>query len=270
MQVSEEQIEAFHADGAVCLRGVFSASWIDRLREGTEQALGRHGPYASVQSEPGDPGYFYTEYFLWRRISAFSEFALCSGAAQIASDLLGSEEIRFFYDGLFVKEPHTVKSSQWHQDQPYYPVDGKLVVIWTPMDAVRSETSLQIVRGSHRWNRWFRPVLFKGDKKMNRTESRYEPLPDFDADPQRYDILSWDVAPGDCIAFDGFTLHGAPGNGTDARRRALSTTWLGCDAVYAPRTGELEPHFQYMTDINPGDPLINDDLFPIAWPKECV
>ena len=268
MPVSDEHIEAFQADGAVCLRGVFSASWIDRLREGTEQALSRHGPYASVQSEPGDPGFFYTEYYLWRRLSAFSHFALRSGAAQIASGLLGSAEIRFFYDGLFVKEPHTSKPSQWHQDQPYYPVDGKLVVIWTPMDPVKADTSLRVVRGSHRWNRWFRPVLFKGDKPMNRTESRYEPLPDVDAEPQRYDILSWDVEPGDCIAFDGFALHGARGNRTGTRRRALSTTWLGRDTVYAPRAGELEPHFQYMSEIRPGDPLINDDFFPLAWPIE--
>ena len=63
MPVSDEHIEAFQADGAVCLRGVFSASWIDRLREGTEQALNRYGPYASVQSAPGDPGFFYTEYY---------------------------------------------------------------------------------------------------------------------------------------------------------------------------------------------------------------
>lgn len=269
MLISDDHIAAFHADGAVCLRGVFSADWIDRLREGTQQALSRHGPYASVQSEPSDPGFFYTEYFLWRRLSAFSEFALSSCTAEIASGLLGSEEIRFFYDGLFVKEPHTLKPSQWHQDQPYYPVDGNLVVIWTPMDAVERDTSLRVVRGSHRWNRWFLPVLFKGDKNMNRTESRYEPLPDVDAEPARYEVLSWDVEPGDCIAFNGFALHGARGNRTGTRRRALSTTWLGSDAIYAPRPGELEPHFQYMTANTPGEPLVDNDLFPLVWPRVC-
>ena len=267
MPVSEADVRTFETDGAVCLRGVFPIDWIERLREGTEQALTSPGPYSNVQSEPNDPGFFYTEYFLWRRLSGFRDFALASPAGELASKLLRAEEVRYFYDGLFVKEPRTVKPSQWHQDQPYYPVDGKLVVIWTPMDAVDRETSLRIVRGSHLWNKWFLPVLFKGDKDMDRAEPRYEPLPDIDAEPQRYEVLSWEVEPGDCVAFHGFSLHGARGNSTNNRRRALSTTWLGDDAVYAPRPGELEAHFQYMTGNRPGARLVADELFPRVWPS---
>ena len=268
MLVCDQDIAAFEADGAVCLRGVFSADWIEQLRAGTEEALSRHGPYASVQSDHNDPGFFYTEYFLWRRLSVFRDFALGSTASEVASRLLGCDTIRYFYDGLSVKEPNTAKPSQWHQDQPYYPVDGKLLVIWTPMDAVKHESSLRIIRGSHQWKKWFRPVLFKGDKDMERPESHYEPLPDVDAEPERYEVLSWDVEPGDCVAFHGFALHGARGNATNERRRALSTTWLGDDAVYAPRPGELEKHFQYMTAKIPGERLTDDRLFPLAWPKQ--
>ena len=267
MPVSDAEVSAFETDGAVCLRGVFSTDWIEQLREGTDQALASPGLYANVQSEPDDPGFFYTEYFVWRRLSAFRDFALDSLAGEIASRLLRSNEVRYFYDGLFVKEPRTVKPSQWHQDQPYYPVDGKLVVIWTPMDAVNRETSSRIVRGSHRWNKWFLPVLFKGDKDMDRTEPRYEPLPDIDAAPERYEVLSWAVEPGDCVAFHGFSLHGARGNPTNDRRRALSTTWLGDDAVYVPRSGELEAHFKYLTDNVPGERLVADDQFPRVWPR---
>ena len=62
------------------------------------------GPYSNVQSEPNDPGFFYTEYFLWRRLSGFRDFALASPAGELASKLLAAEEVRYFYDGLFVKE----------------------------------------------------------------------------------------------------------------------------------------------------------------------
>ena len=201
--------------------------------------------------------YAYTEYFLSRRLDPFCDFALGSPAGEVASRLLRSSE---------VKEPGTVKPSQWHQDQPYYPVNGKLVVIWIPMDAVDCETSLRIVRGSHRWNKWFLPVLFKGDKHMDR--SGYEPLPDVDGEPERYEVLSWEVEPGDCVAFHRFSLHGARGNATAKRRRALATTWLGDDAVYAPRPGELEGHFQYLTVNTPGNRLRDDDLFPLVWPRQ--
>ena len=269
MLVAREDVKPFEADGAVCLRGVFSMDWIENLREGTERALACHGPYSSVQSDSDDHGFFYTEYFLWRRLSAFRDFALESPAGEVASELLRAASVRCFYDGIFVKEPHTTKPSQWHQDQPYYPVDGSLLVLWTPMDEVKSESSLRIVRGSHRWDKWFLPVLFKGNKNMHRTESRYEQLPDVDAEPESYEILSWDVEPGDCVAFHGFALHGARGNISFDRRRALSTTWLGDDATYAPRPGELEAHFQYMTG-NSGDLLTDDELSPKVWPRREV
>ena len=135
MPVTDDDVSVFETDGAVCLRGIFSIDWIEQLREGTEQALARPGPYANVQSDPNDPGFFYTEYFLWRRLPDFHDFAIGSCAGEVASRLLRSNEVRYFYDGLFVKEPGTVKSSQWHQDQPYYPVDGKLVVIWTVLSS---------------------------------------------------------------------------------------------------------------------------------------
>ena len=37
----------------------------------------------------------------------------------------------------------------------YYPVDGDQVVsLWLPLDPVARETSVEYVKGSHRWGRW--------------------------------------------------------------------------------------------------------------------
>lgn len=62
-------------------------------------------------------------------------------------------------------------------------------------------------------------------------------------------LLSFDVEPGDAIAFHGRCLHGAPGNKTSAQRRVLVLRYLGDDVrigerpwpVSPPTTGGLPP-----------------------------
>ena len=73
-------------------------------------------------------------------------------------------------------------------------------------------------------------------------DPRFEPMPDIDAERDRHVFLSWDMAPGDVIAFHARTVHGAPGNAqADRRRRAYATRWLGADARYAERPGTVSP-----------------------------
>jgi ectoine hydroxylase-related dioxygenase (phytanoyl-CoA dioxygenase family) len=265
--VSEVAVRAFEEDGAVCLRGVYGPHWIRLIEAGIERDLVDPGPYARVQSEPDDPGFFFTDYYMWRRIPELRRFALEGPGGAIAARLTRSTQINYFYDGLFVKTPGTVKPTLWHQDQPYYNVDGmKLVIMWIPVDPVPRETCLQLVGGSHRWGRWFVPKFIKGDRILAGAPDRYEPVPDIDAERDRYTILAWDLEPGDCIAFHPMMLHGAPGNASPQRRRAISTTWLGDDAVYGERQAEVEPRIEGHA-FRPGERLTVEAVFPRVWPR---
>ncbi len=42
--VSDAEVEAWHRDGAICLRGKFTREWIDRLARGIERNLKEHVP----------------------------------------------------------------------------------------------------------------------------------------------------------------------------------------------------------------------------------
>ena len=229
-----------------------------------EQALHSPGPYHHVQSHADDPGFFFTEYYLSRRNPELEDFVRKGPLSAIVGALLEAQRVRFFFDGLFVKEPGTTKASQWHQDQPYYPVDGsQVVVIWLPLDPVGRRECLQIIRGSHLSGKWYQPVLFRNDHELAIEDPRYEPLPDFDGLPDQ-DFLAWDLSPGDCVAFHGMSLHGATGNPTTRRRRAFSTTWLGPDTHFCARRGELEPHFAGLSYAE-GASLDDDSEFPLVW-----
>ena len=82
---------------------------------------------------------------------------------------MGATRVSFFYDAIWVKGTVTPKRTRWHQDQPYYPVDGsQFCAIWVPLDPVDEESSLELVRGSHRWGRWFEPELTRAVKTCTR------------------------------------------------------------------------------------------------------
>ena len=90
-------------------------------------------------------------------------------------------------------------------------------------------------------------------------------IPDIEANRDKYEILSWDMDPGDCIVFHFKTIHAGAGNPrSNTRRRAFSSRWIGDDAVYAERPGETSPPFPELKSFKQGDPL-EHSLFPICW-----
>jgi ectoine hydroxylase-related dioxygenase (phytanoyl-CoA dioxygenase family) len=253
----------YERDGVVCLRGMFDGDWISLLAEAVAEAMASPGPHGERYTKPGDPGGFFGDLDMWRRIAGFRRFVLESPAAAIAGRVMGASRVNFFYDQLLVKEPGTAERTPWHQDQPYWAVSGRQVCsIWLPLDAVARETAVEYVRGSHLWRRTFLPYHFADGSPYR--ERELEAMPDIDADRGAYDIVAYDMEPGDCLVFQAMIVHGAPGNASPSRRRrALATRWTGDDARYCVYAGEVaiptsDPGLRH------GD-LMDCTAFPRVW-----
>jgi ectoine hydroxylase-related dioxygenase (phytanoyl-CoA dioxygenase family) len=261
--IAPETIAAFHSDGAVLLKGVLR-DWVEPLRQGIEQNLAEPGPYQRIYTPSGGAGRFVGDYCNWARIPAYRKFVFESPAARIAGQLMRSRTVRFFHEHILVKEPETREVTPWHHDQPYYCVDGAQVLsLWMPVDPVARDVCVEFVAGSHRWGRWFRPRKFTGTAYDHEADG-LEDMPDISARRSDYRLLSWDLEPGDAIAFHFLTVHGAPGNFSSARRRAIATRWLGDDTVYARRPGETSPPFPGLDQrLKPGDRLVAEE-FPLV------
>ena len=252
---TEGERESFCLDGAVALRGVYQEDWVDLLRRGVERAMQTTGPYTRHIEDPGDPA-FFTDYVASDRVPELRRFVLEGPAAELSANLMASRRANFLFDGIFVKEPGASKKSTWHQDQPYYCVAGRqIVVLWAPLDPVPASVCLKCVKGSHLRGPALRPVGFRNGEDLGRDgDVRHDKPPDVD-DAFADRILAWDLEPGDVIAFHGMTIHGAPGNTQAAqRRRATNSTWVGDDAVYVRHAGVMEPDFPDC-GLAPGDPL---------------
>ncbi len=258
-------IDEFAADGVVVLRGVFT-DWIETLRAGVDANMRDPGPYGRDYLDGEQAGRFFGDYCNWNRIPEYRRFMFDSPAGEIAADLMRSRGARIFHEHVLVKEPGTDKATPWHHDQPYYCVDGRQVVsLWIPLDPVPRETCPEFVAGSHDWGRWFLPRKFTGID-YDHDDPHLESMPDIDARRDDYDIRGWDLAPGDAIAFHFLTVHGAPPNrSATTRRRGFAARWLGDDAVYATRSGEISPPFPGLAErLSPGDPLDTEE-FPLVF-----
>ena len=257
----------FRRDGAVCVRGAFSAEEVALVERGIERNLAAPSPRAIVASRPDDPGRFVEDFCNWRAIPEYEEFVRGSDAAELAGALMGSDRVRLFHDHVLVKEPGTSQRTPWHQDQPYYNVEGKQVAsMWMPVDPVARDSTLEFVAGSH-LGPWLMPRTFLDEEAKWFPEGSLEELPDIDADPGRFRILGWALEPGDAVFFHMLTLHAAGGVPGTRRRRAFSVRFLGDDATHAPRPWKTSPDFPGLADELPAGAPMDHPLFPVLWER---
>ena len=259
-------VEAFQRDGAVCVRGAFSGDELALVARGIDRNLAEPSELALVASRPEDPGRFFEDFRGWQRIPEFEEFLRESEAAQIAGELMGSKRVRLFHDHVLVKEPETRQPTPWHQDQPYYNVDGRQVCsLWMPVDPVDRESTVEFVAGSH-LGPWLMPRTFMDNEAKWFPEGSLEELPDIEGSRGAFEILAWALEPGDVVYFHMLTLHAA--GGATNRRRALSIRFLGDDATHAPRPWKTSPDFPELADLPSGAPM-EHALFPVLWERHA-
>jgi len=259
--VTDADIDAYQRDGAVVIRGLF-AGYVETIRAGIERNLREPGDYAAENLKPGEGGRFFDDYCNWQRIPEFVDVVEHSPAAQVAAALMRSRSVQMFHDHVLVKEPGTSKPTPWHQDGPYYFVEGtQTVSFWSPLDPV-TDATLRVVAGSHNWPKPVLPTRWLAETSFYPDENAYMPVPDPDAEGMR--VLEWALEPGDAVAFNFLTLHGARGNTTDRRRRAFSLRLVGDDARYVQRPGPTSPPFPGH-DMVPGQRL-RQDWFPMLLP----
>ena len=266
--IDDATAERFRRDGVVDLAGAF-ADWIDVLRAGVERNMRSPSQYKREYEPEDSQGYFFGDYCNWARIPEYRDFVLHSHAAELAARLMESNTARFFHEHVLVKEPLTESCTPWHHDLPYYCIDGtQCVSFWTPLDPVPRAVCLELVVGSHRWGKSFMPKKFAGHDYQREGEA-LDAIPDIDRCRDAYEIASFDMAPGDAIAFHFLTVHGAPGNASrSARRRVFAHRWVGDDIRFKVRPGEVSPPFPEVHQrLRDGDPL-DDPEFPLVWPAE--
>ena len=231
---------------------------------------------------PNGSGMFYQDRRLFPHNPTFRALLHEGGLARLAGQAMRSRTVRAFYKQVFVKDPGTEDAFVWHQDRPYWNVDGTQVCsTWVALTPAGVESSaLEFVRGSHRWGRTFRPeypgyegctpeelerLLWRGlAEYVERFEER---APEFENYPDDYEVLGFEVEPGDALLFDFRTVRRSGPNAGSTRRSAISWRWLGDDAVWTPRPGGDPIIRDNETCLTFGDRITDDACFPLVYAR---
>lgn len=270
-RVTEDDIRAYERDGVVCLRNMVDRDWVERMYEAAMRWMATD--VGRIARNPDGSGRFKINTFMCRSDEDFRAFRDESPVAEIAASLMRVDEVRFWYDQLFVKAPRTSAITHWHHDLPYWPFRGSHIVsLWVAFTPASKATSgVEYVAGSHKWNKFFRAVT--PDEDAAYTDKSLEPCPDFSLPEFRDDptlrFLSWDLEPGDIVCHHPLTVHGAGGNESATQPRVgLSVRFLGEDVVWDPRDHVLktpEP-----PKLKAGDYPADDAVFPVTWRRSAA
>lgn len=260
--ITQTHIDSFQKNGVTLVKGLFK-DHVETLAKGIEANMAEPGEYASENHKTGETGRFFDDYCNWMRISEFKDVIENSDVAEVAADLMQSKQVQVFHDHVLVKEPGTSMATPWHQDSPYYFVEGKQTVsFWSPIDHV-NEATLRCVAGSHLWEKPVLPQKWAASEDFYSDRDSYMPIPN--PDVENMDIKEWEMEPGDAVAFNYKILHGSRGNHSDQRRRAFSVRLVGDDAKYVERSGPTSPPFPNH-GMTVGQKL-REDWFPIIFSR---
>ena len=300
--LTPEEIETYRRDGVVRLRGALSEDWVAVVRDAVEDAERRYreSPPAGLPGEGlSEPALDHSHLHALGTLgdvlekqgmdvlrdresrSADGQFILVNNAvldypavqrlafesplAELAAQLFGSDKVNFLFDQIFIKQPGASTRTAFHQDWGYFHVDGAQVAsFWTAAEPVAKENgSMGYVRGSHLWD-LHSPNAFIS--QMTSGDHGLPALPDIEGHESDYDIVYFDVEPGDVIVHNYRVAHGSRGNtSVDRARRAISLRFAGDDATVLHRPSAPE-QFPTDPDLRDGDPL-DSRTYPVVWPR---
>lgn len=263
--ISEDLIEAFERDGAVRIPGLFKPEEIALLEAGIDENLAHLSPRAKIASAPSDPGRFVEDFCNWQENAHYRQFIFESKLAEAAARLMRSNSARLYHDHMLTKEPGTRQPTPWHQDQPYYNIEGRQnTSFWIPVDPVSRASTLEFIAGSHR-GPWLMPRTFMDAQAKWFPEGSLADLPDIEARRADFPIIGWPLEPGDAVCFHMLTLHSSRGVDGTRRRRVFSVRFLGDDIVHAPRRWKTSPDFPGLAEVLPAGAPLDHPLFPQLW-----
>jgi ectoine hydroxylase-related dioxygenase (phytanoyl-CoA dioxygenase family) len=277
--ITRDEIEAYYRDGVLKLPGMFDEDWIEILNKGLDNNIETPTRRSRIWYKDTSGRSMFYDHTAWQGIEEYRKFIFNSPAAQICGQLMGSATVNFFFDSVFVRSTGTQFETPWHQDEPYWSVEGyDACSLWMPLVPVKRKSSLSFVPGSHRLKTVFKqynfgdlnPVRKKNVDQVDFSDIAEQEFPDINADPVRFGVVSWDMQPGDCIAFNGRTMHGGSGKLDDGYElRVFTTKWVGDDIRIKFRDCGMDPdHSPDMIEkgLKPGDRL-DTDLYPMIWKR---
>jgi ectoine hydroxylase-related dioxygenase (phytanoyl-CoA dioxygenase family) len=262
--VTDEMRRAFREDGVVHLKQLLEPTWLELIAMGIRRNVNAPGPWRKRHYE-GTEREFYDDYCNYAAVPEYRMLLRDSSIPDVVADIMGTESLWLFYEQIFLKQGGLSRRTPWHQDLTYWCTAGtQLCGFWITLDPIPAAQSLEFVRGSH-LGALYAGTNFDPNDETTPFYADWPRIPDIEAERGSFDIVSFEIEPGDVVMFHPATLHG--GGASEGRRRTLSVRFFGSDVVYEQRPGRSEPPYPGLpATCTPGEPL-RGSWFPQLLPR---
>ncbi|HTO41628.1 MAG TPA: phytanoyl-CoA dioxygenase family protein [Rhizomicrobium sp.] len=262
MKLSTDIVDRYEVDGFTFLPQVLDAKWLELIARGFERNMANPSPWGAEYQKKG--GRFFTDNSNFAVNPEIQELLYDSPIVDLMAQLIRADQAWLYYDQVFYKDGEAVRTG-WHQDMPYYLMKGDQVNgAWLCLEPLEKEYTLEVIRGSHKG------PLYNGVNRLKPKEVGFDvggpATPDIEAHREDYDIVSFDMKPGDMLVFHPKVLHGGAPTKAGRKRRTMTVNIFGPDILYEPRPEGHGPTFPGIENIlKPGDPLhkATDYFYPL-------
>lgn len=250
-KVTEQMKRDLANDGAIVVRSMFSPESLVKARAAFDYGI-EHPSSQARAVFPGTPDEHFNEYGNAENAENYLRLIDELGLANVVAKLWDSEHVWFLGEELFIKKGGRTGRSPWHQDTSYMPANGPhLLNVWISFERLPKGNALEFVRGSHRG------IQYDGTSYQDPNDPTrplwgglvWPRLPDIEGDrakdPTSWDIITWNIEPGDALVFHSGILHGgAPVTPNAPDRHTLVLRFFGDQLFYRPMP-TVEPDFGY-------------------------
>jgi hypothetical protein len=187
--ISETDIATYHRDGAVLIKGVLDSDELKLLETGVDEAYADPGPRSSVVRDPDGEGETLVETSPSHRSPALRALRETGTLAEIAGRVMHVPSAQLVFEQIFYKTKGRIVPTPWHQDTPFLRVRGyDMCRVWLTCDYSPADITVQMVRGSHRWNvvygcRPARTRMSSSRKRIRPSATRISAIPTCRARP---------------------------------------------------------------------------------------
>ena len=257
-----------------CIRAGVDPEWIEKLTNGLSKAMAAPSARGRVWDEDSAGRTMFFDAQVWQSTPEYRDFIENSPIAELVGRAMGVSLLNFYYDAVFVRTPGNQFRTPFHQDEPFWSVKGfDCASAWMPLVPVEKRSALEFVKGSHRWTEKFAQTNFGELTQDDRDDVHYDagdsvPFPDIEGNRGDYEILSWDMEPGDIALFNARIIHGGSGLlRPDRDLKVFNTQWLGDDVRVHFRSEGMDPdHSEIMTGLGlRHGHRIGTDVYPELW-----
>ena len=185
--INRSLLDTFATDGAVAVRGLLDAEWIQLLRDAMPGIL--TGTYDPGERMGGDEAKTTrTRDGIWRSCEGFARFLFESPIGAVAAAFMRSQVAQLYEDLLLYQDAGGQGAAGWHRDSPHWPVSGQqMSSVWFSLESVTEDTgAMRFVTGSH----------LDGEDQVDPTAIGVR-----ESDVAARPVVTYEAEPGDVVVF---------------------------------------------------------------------